>query len=72
MRSTGSNKSVGVKLMATVALPLSEVARTAAANLGYTSIKPEQESAIVSFLWGNDVFDREWQEFVLCGSSLCL
>ena len=42
--------------MATIALPLSEVARTAAANLGYTSVKPEQESAIVSFLRGNDVF----------------
>ena len=55
-RSTGPSESVGVKLMATIALPLSEVARTAAANLGYTSIKPEQESAIVSFLLGNDVF----------------
>ena len=40
----------------TIALSLSEVARTAAANLGYTSIKPEQESAIVSFLRGSDVF----------------
>ena len=60
-RSTGLSESVGVKLMATIALSLSEVARTAAANLGYTSIKPEQESAIVSFLRGNDV-----------GSSLCL
>ena len=56
MRSTGPSESVGVKLMATIALLLSEVARTAAANLGYTSIKPEQESAIVSFLQGNDVF----------------
>ena len=57
-RSTGPSERVGVKLpvMATIALPLSEVARTAAANLGYTSIKPEQESAIVSFLRGNDVF----------------
>ena len=44
-----------MKLMATIALPLSEVARTAAANLGYT-IKPEQELPIVSFLRGNDVF----------------
>ena len=42
--------------MATMALSLSGVARTAAANLGYTSIKPERESAIVSFLRGNDVF----------------
>ena len=42
--------------MAIMALSLSEVARTAAANLGYTSIKPERESAIVSFLRGNDVF----------------
>ena len=75
-RSTGPSKSVGVKLMAIIALLLSEVARTATANLGYTSIKPEQELAIVSFLWGNNVFvsllTRIWQEFVLCGSSLCL
>ena len=42
--------------MATMALSLSEVARTAAAYLGYTSIKPERKSAIVSFLRGNDVF----------------
>ena len=42
--------------MATMALSLSEVARTAAANLGYTSIKPERKLAIVSFLRGNDVF----------------
>ena len=55
-RSIGPSESVGVKLMATIALPLSKVARTAADNLGYTSIKPEQESAIVSFLRGNDVF----------------
>ena len=35
---------------------LSEIARSAAATLGYTSLKAEQESAIVSFLAGNDVF----------------
>ena len=75
-RSTWPSESVGVKLMATMALSLSEVARTAAANLGYTSIKPERESAIVSLLRGNDhlclLTDGVWQEFVLCGSSLCL
>ena len=35
---------------------LSDIARSAAATLGYTSLKAEQESAIVSFLAGNDVF----------------
>ena len=35
---------------------LSEIARLAAANLGYVSLKPEQESVIVSFMEGNDVF----------------
>ena len=35
---------------------LLEIARSAAGTLGYTSLKPEQESAIVSFLAGNDVF----------------
>lgn len=34
---------------------LSENARSAAATLGYTSLKPEQKSAILSFLVGNDV-----------------
>ena len=39
-----------VKLMATMAQSLLEVARTAAANLGYTSIKPEQESVVICVL----------------------
>ena len=35
---------------------LTEIARSAAANLGYSSLKPEQELAILSFMEGNDVF----------------
>ena len=38
------------------ALSVADIARSAAANLGYSSIKPEQELAISSFLEGNDVF----------------
>ena len=51
--------------MATMALSLLEVVRTVAANLGYTSIKPEQESA---FLRGNDVFVSLSMGY---GKSLC-
>ena len=67
-QSTGPSESVGVKLMPTIALSLSKVTRTAAASLGYTSIKPEQESAIVSFLRDNDVFVSLPMGY---GKSLC-
>ena len=39
-----------------MAVSLSEIVRSAAANLGYSSLKPEQELAILSFMEGNDVF----------------
>ena len=45
-----------------------ETARSAAANLGYCSLKPEQELAILSFMEGNDVFVSLPTGF---GKSLC-
>ena len=39
-----------------MAISLKEMAASAAASLGYLSLKAEQELAIVSFLEGNDVF----------------
>ena len=39
-----------------MAVSLKEIAASAAASLGYLSLKAEQELAIVSFLEGNDVF----------------
>ena len=39
-----------------VSVSFSETARSAAASLGYSSLKPEQLLAISSFLEGNDVF----------------
>ena len=47
---------------------LTEIARSAAANLGYSSLKPEQELAILSFMEGNDVFVSLPTGF---GKSLC-
>ena len=52
--------SVGLRAlsMATTltSISLEDIARSAASSLGYTSIKPEQEQAISSFMEGNDVF----------------
>ena len=53
-------------MAATVSLV--ETARSAAANLGYSSLKPEQELAILSFMEGNDVFVSLPTGF---GKSLC-
>ena len=35
---------------------LTDIARSAASSLGYSSLKPEQELAISSFMEGKDVF----------------
>ena len=49
-------------------MSLVEVARSAAASLGYGSLKPEQESAISSFLEGDDVLVSLPTGY---GNSLC-
>ena len=45
-----------------------EIARSTATNLGYSSLKPEQELAILSFMEGNDVFVLLTTGF---GKNLC-
>ena len=45
-----------------------EIVARAAASLGYLSLKPEQEAAIVTFVSGRDVFVSLPTG---CGKSLC-
>ena len=51
-----------------MAVSFTEIAGLAAANLGYSVLKPEQELAITSFMEGNDVFVSLPTGF---GKSLC-
>ena len=59
---------MAVHVSVSTSLSFSEIARSAAASLGYSSLKSEQLLVILSFLEGNDVFVSLLTGY---GMSLC-